>query len=1041
MVGTLAPVFAISEALQAAFPAVNTFCSGLLAHPAVAPALDAAALPPPPNAGDALPLADFPGVYPAWSGARTRATFTEFFEGKAHTSVPSSPVVPVNDPTLLFANAGMNQFKPIFLGTADPGSDLARLSRATDAQKCIRAGGKHNDLDDVGRDVYHHTFFEMMGNWSFGDYFKDDAIAWAWELLTGVFGLDPARLYATYFGGDDAQGLPPDDEARDLWLRVLPPSRVLPYGCKDNFWEMGEVGPCGPCTEIHYDRIGGGRDAASLVNADDPDVLEVWNLVFIQFNREDDGSLRPLPARHVDTGLGLERLTSVLQGRMSNYATDLFAPLFTAIREAAGGEKGGPPAYGDKVGAADKGGLDMAYRVVADHARTLSFAIADGARPGPDGREYVLRRVLRRAVRYGRETLGAPEGFFASLVPTVVAVLGGAYPELGARADAIHAVISEEEASFSKTLVAGLERFKKLAARAPPGGTLPGPDAFLLWDTFGFPLDLTTLMAEEAGLSVDAPGFEAAMAAQRARSRADRKGPGGAPRLKFEAEATAHLADTGVPLTDDSPKYAPEPLAAKVVAILTASAGFVASTAGAPADGASVGVILDRTPFYAEAGGQVSDTGELVPASGGGAPLAVADVISAAGYVLHVIHPAGAGASEDGGAAADVDGPPFPPLAVGDAVTATIDAGRRDAIAPNHTFTHVLNHALRAVLGEGVDQKGSVVDPDRLRFDFSHNGAVDPAALGEVEARCRGVIAAGSPVFTEEVPLATARGLTGVRAMFGEAYPDPVRVVSVGAPVADLLSGKADGGASSVEFCGGTHLANTASAGAFALVAEEGIAKGVRRVVGLTGPAAVEAIAAGEALASQARGAAGLSGPALEAAIVALRQGVEGGVVPAAVKAAVRADLIALVKKAGEEAKAVAGAAAKAAEGVAAAAAATAAAAGDKVATILLAGVGADPKAAAAAWAAAQAAAPGVACLIAAADAPGAPKAKALLLAGVPADLAGLLPAGAWVGAALAVVGGKGGGKPTLAQGQGPDVAKVEEALAAGKAWAAEKLG
>ena len=1046
VVGTLAPALATpaGKEVAAAFPAVAGLVSAALAHPPIASALAAAALAPPPGAGDAAPLAVFPGVYPAWSGARTRATFVEFFETKAHTAVPSSPVVPVNDPTLLFANAGMNQFKPIFLGTVDPGSDLARLTRAADAQKCIRAGGKHNDLDDVGRDVYHHTFFEMMGNWSFGDYFKDDAIAWAWELLTGVFGLDPARLYATYFGGDASQGLPPDGEAQALWHRFLPPARVLPFGCADNFWEMGEVGPCGPCTEIHYDRVGGGRDAAALVNMDDPDVLEVWNLAFIQFNREDDASLRPLPARHVDTGLGLERLTSVLQGKMSNYATDLFAPLFDAIREVAGGDKSGPAPYGDRVGPADVGGLDMAYRVVADHARTLSFAIADGARPGPDGREYVLRRVLRRAVRYGRETLGAPEGFFARLVATVVTVLGGAYPELASSAAHIHAVISEEETSFSKTLLAGLDRFKKLAAKLPAsGGTLSGPDAFLLWDTFGFPLDLTTLMAEEAGLAVDAPGFEAAMAAQRARSRADRKGPGGAPRLKFEAEATAHLADTGVPLTDDSPKYAPQPLKAKVLAILTATAGFVASTAAAPADGSSVGVILDRTPFYAEAGGQVADTGLLAPVEGGSAsPLAVADVISAAGYVLHVIHPAGGTGASEGGGGDATPSTPFPPLAVGEEVSAQIDASRRDAIAPNHTFTHILNHALRSVLGEGVDQKGSVVDPDRLRFDFSHNGAVDPAALGAVEALCRASIAAAAPVFTEEVPLAVARGLPGVRAMFGEAYPDPVRVVSVGAPVGDLLSGSADPSAvGSIEFCGGTHLANTSDAGAFALVTEEGIAKGVRRVVGLTGPAAVEAIGAGEAAAAQARAAAGLGGAALAAAITSLRQSLDQATMPAAVKAAVRGDLAALIKKAGEEAKAAAGAAAEAAEAAAGAAAAAAAAAGEKVVTIRLAGVGSDPKAAGAAWAAAQRAAPGVACLIAAADAPGVPKAKAVLLAGVPADLSSSLPAGDWVGAALAVVGGKGGGKPTLAQGQGPDVEKVDEALATGKAWAVERLG
>ncbi|KAL3315842.1 Alanine--tRNA ligase, cytoplasmic, partial [Cichlidogyrus casuarinus] len=428
---------------------------------------------------------------------QVREQFIEFFKGKSHTYVHSSSTIPHNDPTLLFANAGMNQFKPIFQGVVDPNTEMATWKRAVNSQKCIRAGGKHNDLEDVGRDVYHHTFFEMLGNWSFGDYFKKEACQWAHELLTVKWKIPVDRLYVSYFAGEKSLNLPPDDEARQIWLDIgFPASRVLPFGMKDNFWEMGETGPCGPCSEIHFDRIGG-RDASALVNMDDPEVLEIWNLVFIQFNREEGGLLKPLPNKHVDTGMGLERVLSVLQNKPSNYDTDLFMPIFEIIERSTGMRP-----YSGKVGNEDTDGIDMAYRVLADHIRVLTVALADGGRPQNTGRGYVLRRILRRAVRYANEKMNAKPGFFSSLVDKVADILGDAFPELKKDTDIIKEIIDEEEQCFLLTLKRGQRLLEKTVQSLADKGDnkIPGIIAWRLYDTYGFPLDLTQLMAEERGL-------------------------------------------------------------------------------------------------------------------------------------------------------------------------------------------------------------------------------------------------------------------------------------------------------------------------------------------------------------------------------------------------------------------------------------------------------------------------------------------------------------------------------------------------------------
>ncbi|KAK4403775.1 Alanine--tRNA ligase [Sesamum angolense] len=791
-----------------------------------------------------------------WPATRVRETFIKFFQDKAHVNWKSSPVVPHNDPTLLFANAGMNQFKPIFLGTADPNTELSKLKRACNTQKCIRAGGKHNDLDDVGKDTYHHTFFEMLGNWSFGDYFKNEAIQWAWELLTEVYKLPSDRIYATYFGGDEKLGLPADNEARDNWLKFLPANRVLPFGCKDNFWEMGDTGPCGPCTEIHFDRIGG-RDVASRVNNDDPTVIEIWNLVFIQFNRESDGSLKSLPAKHVDTGMGFERLTSILQNKMSNYDTDIFMPIFEAIQQAT---KARP--YSGKVGSDDVDKVDMAYRVVADHIRTISFAIADGSCPGNEGREYVLRRILRRAVRYGTEVLKAPQGFFSGLVQVVIEVMGDIFPELKEHDVKIREIITDEEASFGRTLTKGIEKFKKAAQEVQGGYLVDRQDAFELWDTYGFPLDLTQLMAEERGLSVDVEGFNIAMDKARERSRsAQNKQAGGI--IGMDADATASLHKKGVAATDDSFKFTWFKDHTSVIKAVYTGSEFLESVA----PGEEVGIVLETTSFYAEQGGQIYDTGFIEGPNG---VFEVSNVQIYGGFVLHI----GSFTGKTGR------------LIVGDKVICKVDYDRRKLIAPNHTCTHMLNFALREVLGNHVDQKGSIVLPEKLRYDFSHGKPVKPEELRKIESIVNEQIRAELDVFSKETRLCDAKRINGLRAVFGEVYPDPVRVVSIGRKVEDLLEDPENQEwlSISAELCGGTHISNTREAKAFALLSEEGIAKGIRRVTAVTTDCAFKALDLASSLVQEVNEAS-------NAEEAFLNSRIEGAAIPSAKKADLKAKI------------------------------------------------------------------------------------------------------------------------------------------------------
>ncbi|MSR17557.1 MAG: alanine--tRNA ligase [Phycisphaerales bacterium] len=940
--------------------------------------------------------------------AEIRAKFISYFEKEAgHTFAASSPVVPYDDPTLLFTNAGMNQFKDVFLGR---GSRPYR--RAVNTQKCIRAGGKHNDLEDVGRDVYHHTFFEMLGNWSFGDYFKQEAIRWAWELLTGEFALAPERLYATWFEGNAAMGLAPDHEARDMWLRYLPAARVLPGNMKDNFWEMGETGPCGPCSEIHFDRVGG-RDAASRVNSGDPDVLEIWNLVFIQFNREADRSLKHLPARHVDTGMGLERLVSVIQKKRSNYDTDLWSPLFAAIERQTGART-----YGGVL--ADP--VDTAYRVIADHVRCLTVAACDGAGPGNDGRNYVLRRILRRAARHGRQTLGVKGPFLHALVPSVVETLGCAFPEIGQKASHAAAIIGAEEEAFARTMDRGLALFDEAADRG--GKRIAAEDAFRLHDTFGFPVDLTAVMAQERGLTVDTSGYELLMDRARATSRAGTADA--AKRTELPPDAIGQLSQLGIAPTDDSYKYEGAPITTRVVAVwngrelittaeAAASAASAASAANSAAqpDLAPCGILTLASNFYAEAGGQEGDRGEIHGASG---LFAVTDTQVFGGYVLHI----GSGTAGQ--------------IAPGDEVSLRPDAARRQMIRANHTATHMLNWALREVVGEEVQQKGSLVAADKLRFDYSVRKAPEPNELGRVEQLINEWIDRDQEVDSATVPLAAARPIQGLRAVFGERYPDPVRVVSVGARVADLLSDASapKWQAASVEFCGGTHLASTGAAVAFMLLSEGALAAGVRRVFGLTGAAAMASREAAKGLEGRIAAAHLLVDEAALAAEITEITRLEAALSLGVLAKARIAPLLEGLRDKGKAAR-------KRSEG------ATRVLVVDAVRSLIGshgAGAfvafieGADAQSLFAGIDVACAARADIPVMLLGADAAAQ---RVFISASCPKEwIARGLKAGDWVKLAAQACGGSGGGKPDAAQAGGKDPSRVNEAIAAAQLHASK---
>jgi len=948
------------------------------------------------------------------TSTQIRQSFLDFFKSKAHTIVPSSSLMP-DSPNLLFTNAGMNQFVPIFLGQTKcpytPG-------RAADTQKCIRAGGKHNDLDDVGLDTYHHTFFEMLGNWSFGDYFKKEAIEWAWELVVGIWKFPPQRLYATVYNPDQSKNDPSefDQEAWDIWAEKFrsvgldPAVHIVNGNKKDNFWMMGETGPCGPCSELHVDLTPAGDTKGSLVNQGDARCIEIWNLVFIQFNANPDGTFSPLPAKHVDTGMGFERVTSIIQGtkgltdfanaRISNYETDIFRPIFDEL-EKLSGKKYGSTLPGDatakvaaseplktsgeargniiEVEAEERGAhsgspcdddddlpvattsaeqiaLDIAFRVIADHIRTLSFAIADGIQPGNTDRNYVLRRILRRAVRYGR-TLGFREPFFYKLVDVLADTMGDVFPEIRARKKQVQETIQREEEAFNKTLDRGIEMFESLVVGAREiikikplaAGQIPsvgGAFAFRLYDTYGFPLDLTELMARERGLTVDTAGFEKLMEEQRARARSAQK---------KEVISLSQIETTTPTKFLGYDHLAVEAKVLEVVSLKDKTA-----------------VILDTSACYAEMGGQVGDTGEL---TGSGQLWRVANTQKSGNTFLHFV---------EGG-----DAP-----AIGAGVTLAVEKSRRDAIQRHHTVTHLLHWALHEVASKEASQKGSFVGPDKLTFDFN-SAPLTPAQVADIEQLVNERIVENAGVSWTEVPHAEVKQNAKIMQFFGDKYGDIVRVVQIGGS-AHKLDGY------SMELCGGTHTRATGEIGLFRIVGESAIAAGVRRIEAVAGLAAYALANEQLQLIKSIAGKVNSPVHELEKKIDALL---------AHQKELEKSLRTATMKEAAGNAKDLM-TRAETINGVPAIIANLGANDGDTLQAI------AD---------ALKSQFKGVVVL------GGAANGAVTLIAAVSADFTAKVQAGKIIQAIAPIVGGKGGGKPDNARGGGKDASKLDEALAKAK--------